>query len=321
MKKLYNLLILSVSVLLISNLVSGQGYHFITDELGTAVMEAEHYTQMVPVGEESVWVDTSTTPEGWSGDGFMKAYHSPAAPSRVTTAIASAAYLGYDVNFTMAGTYYIWARGSHLGGGDDSFHAALFADDNILDSVDMIVFADIEGKNLIPAVTTDNWIWCYYSNEYKVEASVDVPIPGVFNFRIYIRERDFKIDKIVLTMNSSYVPYEFGDTLSKGPDETIETGLESHTDNNQLLQVYPNPVTTSAIVSYTLDRSEHVSIKVFNILGEEVSTLSNIMQKAGRHEIRWEADDLSGNPLKGGLYFIKIKAGSATRTIKTMLAR
>lgn len=322
MKKLYNLLILLVSVLFISNLVSGQDYNFKTDDMGTAVMEAEHYTQMVPVGEESLWVDTSLTPEGFSGDGFMKAYHPGAAPARVDAAIAGAAYLGYDVNFAIPGKYYIWARASQTGSGsDDSFHAALADGDNILDKVDMIVFADKEGNNLMPAVTTNNWVWCYYSNEYAEEASVDVPAAGVFNFRIYIRERDFKIDKIVLALNMAYIPYEIGDTLSMGPAETLNTGLESVAADNKLLQVYPNPVTSSAMISYTIDKREYVSIKVYNVLGEEVSSLSDEMQKAGRHEISWNAADLSGNQLKGGLYFIKIKAGSETRTVKTMLAR
>jgi len=318
MKKLYNLPILLVTVLFISNQISGQDYDFKTDDLGTVVMEAEHFSDMIQIGDigsgtESYWHDTATTPEGFSGDGFMKAENPGPAHASIDAAIAGAGYLRYNINFAGGGTYYIWARASHTGGSDDSFHAALADGDNILSKAEFINFQG----DLVPTVNTNNWVWIYYSNPITAAATVTVPAPGVFNFRVYIREREFKIDKIILTPNSTYVP----DSMSTGPDETLATGLENNVTGSRLLQVYPNPVRSTATVSFFLDRSEFVSIKVYNVLGEEVSTLSNELQKAGKREIRWDATDLSGNRLEGGLYFIKIKAGTETRTIKTMLVR
>ena len=323
MKKLYNLLILLVTVLFITNYVSGQDYDFVQDELGMVVMEAENYSEVVSRGDVtettgSTWVeDTSMIPELFSGEGFMRAHNPEAAHGDIDEAITNAGYLGFNINFEYPGTYYIWARASRTGGSDDSFHAVLANGDIILDKVPMIAF-----EELMYDKDVNVWVWTYYSSaEPKGAASVDVPAAGVFSFRVYIRERNYKIDKIVLSMDMGYTPDPDSDTANTGPAETIYTGLVSHTANNTLLQVYPNPVTSSAMISYDLDKPEHVSIRVFNVLGEEVSTLSNEMQKAGRHEIRWNAADLSGSRLRDGLYFVKIKAGTETSTVKTMLAR
>jgi hypothetical protein len=319
--KLLNFLFSLVTFFFINNLVSGQDFDFVTTfdfGLPMVVMEAEHYSSLVSVGDitettGSTWVDTSTTPEGFSGNGFMKAYNPGSAPARVDDAIANAGYLRYNIYFPGVSTYYIWARASRTGGSDDSFHAALANGDNIIDKVDMIAFTG----SLVPKVNTHNWVWIYYSNQYAEVAQVDVPSAGVFNFRVYVRERDFKIDKIILTSDASYIP----DSMSTGPDETIFTGLESLIAGKAGFQVYPNPVISDATISYVLNKTEQVSLKVYNVLGEEVTTLSDEIQKAGKHEFKWSACDLSGKRLKGGLYFLRIKAGEETRTIKTILSR
>jgi hypothetical protein len=320
MKKLYNLSILVAAVLFITSRVSGQDYDFITittDEfyLPIAVMEAEHYSEMIQIGEigsgsESYW-DTASSPADFSGEGGMKAVNPGPNPGAIATALTSAGYLRFNINFAEAGTYYIWARASHVdpGGGDDSFHAALANGDNIISQCAFINFEGTEAK--------DAWVWMYYSNDTKAAATVSVPTPGVFNFRVYIRERNFRIDKILLTKDMSYQP----DTMSMGPDETIFTGLESLTTGKAGFQVYPNPVISDATISYVLNKTEQISLKVYNVLGEEVTSLSDEIQKAGKHEFKWNACDLSGKRLKGGLYFVRIKAGSETRTVKTILSR
>src|SRR4030043_569843 len=111
MKKLYNLLILLVTVLFISHLVSGQDYDFKSDMLGTVVMEAENYSEMIAIGTigsgtESYWHDTATVPADFSGAGFMKAENPGSNPGDIEVAKTSAGYLRYNINFTSGGTYY-----------------------------------------------------------------------------------------------------------------------------------------------------------------------------------------------------------------------
>ncbi|HJX70290.1 MAG TPA: T9SS type A sorting domain-containing protein, partial [Bacteroidales bacterium] len=283
------------------------------------VMEAENYSEIVAIGTigsgtESYWHDTATVPADFSGAGFMKAENPGSNPGDIEVAKTSAGYLRYNINFTAGGTYYIWARASHVGGGDDSYHAALAQGDEIKSQIAFLTF---QGE-LVPTDNAGTWVWIYMSNATgtPTPATIAVPAPGVYNYRVYIREREFKIDKIILTKNVGFIPD------GKGPDETLATGLESLVAvNSVLLQVYPNPITSIATISYALNKPEYVSLKVYNVLGEEVSTIPDEMQNAGKHEIKWDATDVSGKQLNGGLYFIKIKAGSETRTVKTMLAR
>ena len=245
----------------------------------------------------------------------MKAHNPGANFGSINDALTNAGYMKYTIDFALPGTYYIWARATHESGSDDSFHAALADGDIILSQVEYINFQG----DLVAHNNVNNWAWIYYSNPLAGPASVDVPASGVFNFRIYIRERNFKLDKIMLTRDPTYV----ADSSSTGPDETLKvSGLESLVAGKSgYLEVYPNPVISDATISYILSKPELVSLKVYNVLGEEITTLADELQKAGKHDINWNTTELSGRELKEGLYFIKIMAGSESRTVKTILIR
>lgn len=84
----------------------------------------------------------------------------------------------------------------------------------------------------------------------------------------------------------------------------------------QLNQNYPNPFNPTTIISYSLPVSNHVTIKVFDILGNEVTTLLNEQKESGLHIIKFDASNLSG-----GVYFYKIQAGDYTETRKIVLQK
>jgi len=72
--------------------------------------------------------------------------------------------------------------------------------------------------------------------------------------------------------------------------------------NYNLMQNYPNPFNPSTVISYTIPAESFVELKVFDILGREVSTLVNGMQKAGTYKVNFNAENLSS-----GVYFYRIK--------------
>ena len=293
-----------------------QDYDFETNELGLCVMEAENYSAMVMVGElnsgtESYW-DTASSPADYSGEGGMKAVNPGAAPggsTEIPTTVAG--YLRYNINFAEGGNYYVWARASKTGGSDDSYHAALCQDDVLLSSA---VYVNFEG-DLIPAENTGVWVWTYQSHATMAPAFVMVPAAGVYNFRIYIRERGFRIDKIVLARNPGFIPDSYG------PDETRKlTGVKDVVSvNPNQFKVYPNPFSSATNISYKLDVTQQVRIKVLNALGEEIYALTNEMQQAGEHNFCWNLS--ATDQLKSGIYFIQLITGDNIQTVKTIITK
>jgi hypothetical protein len=74
-----------------------------------------------------------------------------------------------------------------------------------------------------------------------------------------------------------------------------------------LIQNYPNPFNPGTVISYQLGSVSNVSIKVYNILGIEVSTLVNTRQNQGMHEVNFNAT-VNGIALAGGTYFCRLMA-------------
>jgi hypothetical protein len=60
-------------------------------------------------------------------------------------------------------------------------------------------------------------------------------------------------------------------------------------DHFELFQNFPNPFNPTTIISYQLVADSRVTMKIFNLLGQEVATLVDGQRQAGYHEERWEA--------------------------------
>jgi hypothetical protein len=83
-----------------------------------------------------------------------------------------------------------------------------------------------------------------------------------------------------------------------------------------LRQNYPNPFNPVTMINYELPVKGIVTIRVFDILGREISTLVNEVKDAGRHEVMFDASKLSS-----GVYFYKIISGSFADTKKMLLVK
>ncbi|MBL0060674.1 MAG: T9SS type A sorting domain-containing protein [bacterium] len=83
-----------------------------------------------------------------------------------------------------------------------------------------------------------------------------------------------------------------------------------------LAQNYPNPFNPETNISYTLAEASNVSLKVFTVTGEEVTTLVNGNQNAGSFNVSFNAA-----ALPSGLYFYRLNAGSFTDTRKMLLLK
>jgi mannose/cellobiose epimerase-like protein (N-acyl-D-glucosamine 2-epimerase family) len=84
----------------------------------------------------------------------------------------------------------------------------------------------------------------------------------------------------------------------------------------QLYQNYPNPFNPTTIIEFSLPKSTAVTLKIFNLLGEEVSTLLSASLLSGSHKYVWNATGLAS-----GMYLCRLQAGSFVQTRKLILLR
>jgi len=84
----------------------------------------------------------------------------------------------------------------------------------------------------------------------------------------------------------------------------------------ELEQNYPNPFNPATTIRFTLPEKSLVTLKVYDMLGREVTTLVNDVKEAGTHVVKF-----AGKDLPSGMYLYTISAGNYTATKKMMLVK
>lgn len=107
-------------------------------------------------------------------------------------------------------------------------------------------------------------------------------------------------------------------TLTTGITNALAApnSIHENTGANFQLSLFPNPITTTAKVSYTLEKAGDVKFVVFNILGEKVKTIPTEKQTAGKHETPINMESLSN-----GVYFVQLVVDDKTELLKFSISR
>ncbi|MBK7160362.1 MAG: T9SS type A sorting domain-containing protein [Ignavibacteria bacterium] len=102
------------------------------------------------------------------------------------------------------------------------------------------------------------------------------------------------------------------------PDTTVNVIQTSSItpENFELYQNYPNPFNPTTNLEFGIPELEFVSLKIFDVLGNEVSTLVNESKPAGRYEVTF-----NGAGLPSGIYYYKLTSGNYSYTRKMMLIK
>jgi photosystem II stability/assembly factor-like uncharacterized protein len=77
-----------------------------------------------------------------------------------------------------------------------------------------------------------------------------------------------------------------------------------------LYQNYPNPFNPSTVIGFDLAARTKVTLRIFNILGQEIRTLVNSELAAGHNTVSWDGRNNNGVPVNSGIYIYQIQAGS-----------
>ena len=84
----------------------------------------------------------------------------------------------------------------------------------------------------------------------------------------------------------------------------------------ELAQNYPNPFNPSTTIRFSIPQSSNVTLKIFNTLGQEVSTLINQNMESGVHTINFDASQLNS-----GIYFYRLDADQFSQVRKMTLIK
>ena len=88
-----------------------------------------------------------------------------------------------------------------------------------------------------------------------------------------------------------------------------------------LSQNYPNPFNPSTTINFALPEADHVVLKIYSLLGEEVRILVDKDFDEGYHTIQWDGKNNNRNPVSSGIYLYKIQAGDFSQVKKMSLLR
>jgi hypothetical protein len=127
-----------------------------------------------------------------------------------------------------------------------------------------------------------------------------------------------------LTYSSQFVkndPYEF---MTEERKWTIIIDNQTNIDENKIPQEfslgqnYPNPFNPTTIINYSLPNAEHVSLKIYDILGNEIATLVNEFKQAGEYDFQFSSNKYM---LSSGIYFYRLTAGKFSESRKMILIK
>ncbi|NQY10588.1 MAG: T9SS type A sorting domain-containing protein [Flavobacteriales bacterium] len=126
--------------------------------------------------------------------------------------------------------------------------------------------------------------------------------------------------------NVSGVQYKFRFTSSGGNHIWIDdinntvTGIEKSVAIDRTLTIYPNPITSTSVISFKLvNPEEDVNIEVYNILGKKISNRSYGKFSKGKHQLNLSKELVSPDSQKSGIYIIKIRFGKEVVTRKVLV--
>ncbi len=171
---------------------------------------------------------------------------------------------------------------------------------------------------------------------FVIDALEDLTLPEYKNILEEIRK--FSANELN-TSNSEYIAPSISNNVMKYIKILLELSdktwgeipnYQNEKTNNVFInfnkyilkQNYPNPFNPTTKISYGLPANSIVSVKIYDIIGNEVRTLINDEVKLkGLHSTSWDSKNSYGNPVASGIYFCRLIIGTQIQTIKLVLMR
>jgi len=168
--------------------------------------------------------------------------------------------------------------------------------------------------------SASTWVELTKISDYKAAFSLDsrevcqeamypawiVPVPGI----LYAGKAS-----IFSNFDNLYFDgYTYTDVKDKEDNTTMAKDFS-------LFDNYPNPFNPETRIGYTLPTASHVTLEIFNILGQRIKTIVDEDQTVGKKEITWDGRNEQGEQVASGVYFYRLQAKDFVQTKKMVLMR
>jgi hypothetical protein len=124
---------------------------------------------------------------------------------------------------------------------------------------------------------------------------------------------------VVEGKRTQIVEFDVNTSDKKGPVAVAaseETTVAQIPTEELLLNNYPNPFNPTTTISFRLETESNVTLRVYDITGKQVAELVNGYRRSGRHQVTFDASDLTS-----GVYFYHLQAGSMTEMKRMLLIK
>ena len=313
-------------VVLAQTAISTTGATHITGDIGVSPVAASYITGFGLIKDAS---NTFATSSLVTGKAYAADYTSP-TPAKMTTAIgdmgtafSNAAgrsanytelYAGDVTGKTLTRGVYKWGTALLVSAGGVTISGSA-TDVWIFQIAQNLTVANGAAITLIGGAQASNIFW-------QVSGKVTLGTTAAMNGVMLCQTN------IAISTGATVNGRALAQTAVTLDANTVTSGLAAVTavENGSaprefaLLQNYPNPFNPSTRIEYSLEKAAQVSLKIYNVLGNEVATLVNSHQEAGSYTVAFGASTGTLS-LMSGVYFYRLEAGSFVSTKKLILVK
>ncbi|MBU0982829.1 MAG: T9SS type A sorting domain-containing protein, partial [candidate division Zixibacteria bacterium] len=112
-----------------------------------------------------------------------------------------------------------------------------------------------------------------------------------------------------------------GDVLVDNTTDIADHGPDLLPEHLELSQNHPNPFNAGTLIRFSLPAVSEITLRLYNVLGQNVRTLTSGTRSAGEHAVFWDGLTSSGRPAASGIYFYRLETSLGSRVRKMVLLK
>lgn len=250
----------------------------------------------IPGATASGWLNFEKDGDNWKS----RMYFLDTIQFRVTGGTFSNS-ISYTHTFTaeeqLAG-YYIYSFMTDLNGDNfTDFYILSYTGPSSAYRQGFKIFSIVDGSTIFERKDNNTW--------YSEPTISDLDNDGVLDCSFY---------SYTFPYNGTYQYEVYSTGVTTDMKETTPRGFV-------LNQNFPNPFNPSTVIRFSLEKSQQVSIEIYNVEGRLIRTLVQENLPEGSHEISWDGKDERGFNLPSGIYFYSLRGSGHQLTKKMVLLK